>query len=124
MNQMKNMLRVLKVEPGKEPYVKEIPNTLKSSQQEVEGYIELVYLENDCIAVVNEEGKIRNMEPNRRIGDDIICGPFFICGDGPEGEFVSLTDEQIRSCFDQFSKIIKFTGEEPELVPMMVFISL
>ncbi|HEX3028602.1 MAG TPA: DUF3846 domain-containing protein, partial [Clostridia bacterium] len=45
-----------------------------------EGLFECVYLDDNCIAVVNEEGKINGMVLNRRIGNDIIAGPFFICG--------------------------------------------
>ena len=73
-----NMIKVVKVEVGQPPVIKEIENTLTGLQKEVEGNIECVYLNDGCIAVVNEEGKLNGMQPNRRIGADIICGPFFI----------------------------------------------
>ncbi|NNJ32060.1 DUF3846 domain-containing protein [Lacrimispora defluvii] len=117
-----NMIRVLKIEPGKMPYVKEIQNDLEGIQAEVEGLFECVYLENNCIAVVNEEGKINGMELNRRIGNDIIAGPFFICGDSEDGEFVSLTDEQAGMFTKDFNEIPVFTGKEPEAQPRMSFI--
>ena len=61
------------------------------------------------------------MEPNRRLGSDIICGPFFICGDSDDGEFVSLDDKQVEEYIQMFSDVPAFTGEEPELKPQMTF---
>lgn len=115
-------IKVLKIEPGEMPYEKEIQNNLEGIQAEVEGMFECVYLNDNCIAVVNEEGKINGMELNRRMGNDIIAGPFFICGDSEEGEFVSLTDEQINKFMAEYKKIPEFTGYEPEAQPRMTFI--
>ena len=84
-------IKILKVEPGKPPCVKEIANDFKASQAEVEG----------------------------RNGDDIICGPFFICGDSPDGDFISLTEQQIEEYTRRFGEIEQFTGQEPELEPHM-----
>lgn len=117
-----NTIRVLKIEPGKMPYEKEIQNDLEGIQAEVEGLFECVYLRDNCIAVVNEEGKINGMELNRRIGNDIMAGPFFICGDSEDGEFVSLTDEQAEMFASELKDIPMFTGEEPEAQPRMTFI--
>ena len=117
-----SMLKVVKVEVGEPPRVKEILNELAALQAEVGGLIECVYLEDGCLAIINEEGKINGMEPNRRIGNDIICGPFFLCGDTPDGEFTSLNEEQIQKYTQQFSDVPTFTGEELELEPRMTFI--
>ena len=116
-----NMIKVVKVEVGESPLIKEIANDLSALQAEVDGLIECVYLDDGCIAVVNEEGKINGMEPNRRRGADIICGPFFICGDDGEN-FASLTDEQIEKYSLKFQEPELFTGEEPEIKPRMTFI--
>ena len=62
------------------------------------------------------------MELNRRVGNDIIAGPFFIAGDSEDGEFISLTDEQIKQYTNEFGKIQEFTGEELEAQPKMEFI--
>ena len=97
-----SQMKVLKIEVGEPPVEKVIANELSALQAEVGGLIECVYLENGCIAVVNEEGKINGMQPNRILGDDIIFGPFFICGDTGD-DFCSLTDEQIRKYTDQFA---------------------
>lgn len=39
------------------------------------------------------------------------------------GEFVSLTNEQIKKYSEQFGKIPQFTGQEPELAPRMTIIA-
>lgn len=119
-----NKIRVLKIEPGKMPYVKEMVNDLEGIQAEVGGLFECVYLEDGCIAVVNEEGKLNGMELNRRIGNDIIAGPFFICGDSEDGEFVSLTDAECEKYMGEFKVVPEFSGDEPEAQPRMTFISL
>lgn len=73
--------------------------------------------------MVNEEGKLNGMELNRRIGNDIIAGPFFICGDSEDGEFVSLTDVECEKYMGEFKGIPEFSGDEPEAQPRMTFIS-
>ena len=118
-----NTIRVLKIEPGKMPYEKEMINDLEGIQKEVEGLFECVYLRDGCIAVVNEEGKLNGMELNRRIGNDIIAGPFFICGDSDEWEFVSLTNDQLDKYMADFKDAPEFTGDEPEAQPRMTFIN-
>ena len=105
-------IKILKVEPGKPPCVKEIANDFKASQVEVEGDIECVGFGDGCVAVINAEGKLNGMQPNRRNGDDIICGPFFICGDSPDGDFISLTEQQI----EKYQK--KYTNEMVFSVPI------
>ena len=115
-------IKILKIEEGKAPFVKEIANELKDCQAEVGGLIDCVCFEDGCLAVVNDEGKINGMKPNRRNGNDIICGPFFICGSNREGDFISLTEEQIEDYTKKFGEIEQFTGHEPELVPRMIFL--
>lgn len=75
------------------------------------------------VRIVKEMRKQDGMEPNRRCRDDIICGPFFICGDGRDGDFISLTDEQIEYYSKQFAEIEQFSGQEAELEPRMTFIA-
>ena len=54
-------IKILKVEPGKPPCVKEIANDFKASQEEVEGDIECVGFGDGCVAVINAEGKLNGM---------------------------------------------------------------
>ena len=64
-------IAVLIVEPGKEPYVKEIDSDLKSLQHEVGGCIEAIYPYEDPVALVcNEEGKLEGLPLNRALRDE------------------------------------------------------
>jgi len=103
-------MRVLAVEPMKTAYVKEIDGSLKSMQSLVQGTIQAVYPFRDKVALVcNDDGKINGMPLNRELPeiDDIIAGPFFVCGLGAE-DFVSLTDEQVEQYMKRF--------RDPELI--------
>lgn len=122
MGKIEDRIRILKIEPQKSPYEKEINNDLEGIQGEVEGLFECIYLDDNCILVCNEEGKLNGMELNRRVGNDIIAGPFFIVGDSEDGEFISLTDDQIEQYTEEFGKIQEFTGGEPEAQSWMEFI--
>ena len=116
-------LHVLCVEPGKTPEEKEIGADLKSLQAEVGGLIECVYMDDGAIIVVNEEGKLNGMEMNRRLGDDIICGPFFLVRDDTEGDFASLTDQQVEQYSEAFAQPEQFADYEPDAEPHMRFIT-
>lgn len=115
-------MRILKVEPGQVPYEKNIPNTLESIQAEVGGGLfQPLYVGEGIVLCCNEEGKLNGMEPNRRLGNDIVFGPFFLVGDSGSGNFVSLTDDQLSLGMETFAEPEQFTGEEPELEPWMEF---
>ena len=106
-------MKVLVVEPEKEPYVKEISSGLSSLQKEVGGFIEAVYPFEDPVAIIcNEEGKLEGLPLNRALRDedghvyDIIAGTFLIAGLS-EDNFCSLDDTQV----EKFSSMYK----NPEL---------
>ena len=117
-----NMIRVLKIEPGQAPAVKEIQNDLASLQAEVGGLIECISFPNGCVVVCNEEGRLNGMPPNRRLGADIICGSFFVCDTTCDGNFTSLSKSKIAEYSQLFSEIPEFTGQESELEPGITFI--
>lgn len=48
-------MRILKVEPGKAPYVKDMKDGLEAIQQEVQGLFQPVYVEDGVILCCNEE---------------------------------------------------------------------
>ena len=104
-------IKVLMVEPGKAPKVTTIKNELESLQDAVSigaderGLIEIITISEDACILCNEEGKLIGLEPNRRLGDDILCGVFYVTGNGEE-ELASLSDELI----EEYSKIF----EKPE----------
>ena len=108
-------MRVLMVEPGKEPLVTEVGNDLESLQKAVDGLIEVMYLEENVLIVCNEGGKCMGLEGNRRVDNgDIIAGAFLICGSNDEGEMLSLTDEQIEKYTERFKEPEFYTAEEVE----------
>ena len=103
-------MKVLRVEPYKPPYEKEIDSDLKSMQHEVGGWIQAVYPFEDPVAIIcNEEGKLNGMELNRALRDengevlDAIVGPFLIVGIGEE-DFDSLSDDMIEKYRDIFAQ--------------------
>lgn len=95
-------IKVLIVEPGQHPKVTIIKDDLDSLQKAVsigadyQGLIEFVSLGNgDCI-MCNEEGKLIGLEGNRRLGNDILVGVFYIMSENEEGELLSLTPKKIK----------------------------
>ena len=105
-------MKVLVVEPNREPYVLEIDNTLEEMQKLVGGYIQAVYPFVEEIALIcNEEGKLMNLPFNRLLTDtetnlpyDFVCGTFFLCACPSESEdFEGLNDEQIKRYIKLYS---------------------
>jgi hypothetical protein len=90
-------INVAVVEFGKEPYLKEIPNTLEALKDIVGGYIEMVRLpfDLDLILICNEEGKLMNLPATLNLGHDVICGNFLIARDKGDGDITSLTKYDI-----------------------------
>ncbi|MBR2894809.1 MAG: DUF3846 domain-containing protein [Oscillospiraceae bacterium] len=115
-------MRILKVEPGQPAYEKEIENTLRSIQAEVDGFFETILLDDETYLCCNDESKLIGKEPNRRLMDDIICGPFFIVGYSGEN-FTSLTDEQVTKYLEQFGEPEQFQEHEPNMEPHIIIIS-
>lgn len=103
---MNDKIKVLVVEPYKEPYEILLNNSLKSRQKIVGGLIEYCYLlDDDTVTLIcNDEGKILGLPFNREIGYDVICGNFIIVGDNGSGEDLSLTDEQIHKYKERFGR--------------------
>ena len=98
-----NEITVLKVEPGKAPEQITIPNTLKAMQELVGGHIEIVDYQGTCL-VCNEEGKLLELEPNRRVGQDVIAGTFFLANHDLEGNLCSLSQEDLVHFQQQFAQ--------------------
>ena len=106
-----NLLQIVYVEPNRPPFVSEVGNDLKSLQRAVHGHIEPVYLGDGTILVGNEEAKLKGMEGNRRVGNSIIAGPFFIVGGGSE-DFRSLTDEETQRYMERFAQPEQISQQE------------
>ena len=98
-----NLIRILVVEPHRKPYESEIPNTLEGEQRAVQGRIEYIGNGDGTLLVINEENKLNGMEGNRRIDQDVVCGPFFVAGDTGD-EICSLSDEQLAGYAERFAQ--------------------
>ena len=93
----KDELRIVLKKVGEEPEIMNIENTLEAKQKLVGGWIEVVTVTDDILLVCNEEGKLDNLDPNLLFDYDYIAGDcFFIGDDYKNGDFKSLTDEQIE----------------------------
>lgn len=89
-------LKILYKQVGELPRVMKIENTLEAKQQLVGGLIEVIPYK-DGLLICNEEGKILNMEANIVFDYDYIAGDCFAVGDDYiNGDFKSLTDEQVK----------------------------
>ena len=69
-------------------HITNISNTLENLQRTVGGKIETLYLGHGLILIVNEEGKLMNLEPNFRAGRgffaDTIVGTAIVVGQNGE----------------------------------------
>ena len=116
-----NEIKVLKVEPMKAPTVVTLNNDLDALQKAVsegcehQGLIEIIPIADGVSILCNEEGKLLGLPGNRRLGNDIIAGIFYVVGDNAEtGELCSLTDRQLMFYNVVFAIPEVFTDEEVE----------
>ena len=111
-------VKAVKVEPGMSPCIIDLGTDLDSLQKAVsigagyQGLIEFVYLEDNVNILCNEEGKIIGLTPNRRLGDDILCGVFYVVAENEDGELISLTSVQQEHYSRMFESIEHFDQAE------------
>ena len=98
-------ITILVCEPQNDMYVTKIKNDYEVIRDLVGGYIECISPFSDMKVdlVCNEEGKLNGLKPNRYLIDrktkehyDVLVGTFFLVSFDDEGNFASLTDEQIE----------------------------
>lgn len=90
-------IKVVIKEPRKFSRVETIKNELSVLQELVGGYIEVIR-EDGYDIIINEEGKLMDLEPNFALsGHDYVAGTAIFVGvDYSEGEFKSLPDHLIK----------------------------
>ena len=97
----KKTIKVLKVAPHCKPEIVTLTNALEALQEAVSegadsvGLIEIIPLTDTASLLCNEEGKLIGLEPNRRIGYDVICGTFYVVGEDREGNLTSLSTKDM-----------------------------
>ena len=113
-------ITVLMVEPGKHPKVTTLKDDLDSLQKAVsigadyQGLVEFVSLGNgDCI-MCNEEGKLIGLDGNRRLGNDVLVGVFYVMSENEDGELLSLSERKIKRYTELFWEPEKFDRTDIE----------
>ena len=121
----KKEITVLKVSPLEKPCVCTLVNKLEQLQKAVSieaeqtGLIEIIEIGRElgyqgeyvCL-LCNEEGKLINLPPNRRVGNDVICGTFYITGQTKDGDLDSLSEEAMQYYTKHFDKIEHLTSKD------------
>ena len=117
----------LRIEPGKAPVTVTLATDLDSLQKAVsigtdyQGLIEILPFEGRIDLLCNEEGKLNGMDPNRRVGDDILFGVFYVLASTPAGNFTSLNQKEIEKYTARFAQPEKFTQEELDALVLTGF---
>ena len=120
-------IKALMIEPGKHPCVVELTNDLDSLQKAVsigapdQGLVEFVYIEDNVSILCNEEGKLIGLEPNRRLGEDILCGVFYVVAENNNGDLKSLTQEQQERYSKMFWNVDTIDKSEVERTVFSIF---
>lgn len=87
-------MTVLIKDPGQRPREYNIENNLETLQLIVGGYIEVVQLGCDILAIVDEEGKLKGKEQNYWLPNgDFLVGTIIFCSTKGE-EFAGLSKAQ------------------------------
>lgn len=126
---MEERIKVLRIAPHCAPEIVMLHDELSALQEAVsDGHpnslIEFVWMEDGVSLMVNEEGKLIGLEPNRRLGSDILVGTFYVVGDGADGKLASLTEEQIQKYSAIFAEPDEgITPEEVEDAMQALFFS-
>ena len=97
-------MKAIVIKPGKTAKVTDLDLSYHSLRTLVGGYIEMTYpFPDEEIAVIsNEEAKLLDLAPNRAIRRadgtviDIYCGTMVVVALAPEGEYRSLTTEEVN----------------------------
>ena len=107
-------MKAIVIKPGKYACIKNLDLSYHNLRTLVGGYIEMTYpFPDEEIAVIsNEEAKLLDLAPNRAIRSsegeviDIYCGTMVVVALAPEGEYRSLTEEEVN--------LVMKTWERPE----------
>lgn len=92
---------IIRKRPNEAPEVIECDLSLESIQKELGGNIEVFHSDDFFIGLCDEEGKLKNLEPNlHQLGGDIIVGTILIVGN-EKGEFGQLSEIGVKQILNQ-----------------------
>ena len=102
-------VKALVKEAGKEAEIKEITIKLEDLQKLVKGMIEIIPFPGieGLDIILNEEGKLINLDPNILIPEynDMAVGPIIVLGfDEDKGDHRSLSEEEIKKVKEYLKK--------------------
>lgn len=93
---------IIKRPDEKYGHVTHISARLENLQNTVGGYIETVPVIKGVILICNEEGKLKDLEPNMWLFGDLIRGTVIVCGqEGEELADVPITLQQWKNIVDK-----------------------
>ena len=113
-------ITVLMVKPNENPIITTIKNDLDSLQKAVsigadyQGLIEIFAIDDGVLVLCNEEGKLIGLEGNRRIGNDIITGVFYVVGEDGHGNLTSLSEDLLQAYQRHFWEPEQYTQADVE----------
>lgn len=114
------VILALKVAPNEKPETIYLENELEALQRAVSigtnytGLIEVIDIDDGVCVIANEEGKLINMPPNRKLGHDVICGVFYVVAYNDEGDFCSLNCDEIEKYKKMFEVPDTFVNFDPD----------
>ena len=91
-------MKVVIKHPGKIGEHADIPNNLEDLQALVGGYIEIVHVNADMVAIVNEEGKLKKL-PKNCCG---LVGTIVFAGTDDQGELTDIDPDYAEVLTDGF----------------------
>lgn len=91
-------MKVIIKHPGKIGEHADIPNELEALQAAVGGYIEIVHINADLVAIVNEEGKLKKL-PKNCCG---LVGTIVFAGTDDQGELTDIDPDYAEVMTDGF----------------------
>lgn len=98
MSGKREIRAIIKV-PGQPARFATVDNTLAEFQRLVGGYIEAVHITYDCIAIVNENGRLMNLKPS---GFCNLVGTVVLVGvDGEDFADVPISEEMFGVLFKE-----------------------
>ena len=120
-------ITVLMVKPGEHPMATTLKNDLDSLQKAVsigadyQGLIEIIGIEDGVVVLCNEEGKLMGLGGNRRVGNDIITGVFYVVAEDGQGNLTSLSQAAIEKYKERFWEPEEYSQSDVEHAMFMRF---
>ncbi len=94
-------MKILVIEPNKEPYIKKVNNIDNALIEILGDNLEYIKLKKHIDLVYDDEAKINDLDFNRVIKNDVVCGTFVIVAQYQD-KWSSLSSKQIRYCKKRF----------------------